>query len=103
MRLALLAFALAAAALACAPIAGAVRDESADSSRCTTDLECAAGDECIRPRGQLNGLCGRLADANGQPTTTIHRSVEPCANDFDCPVRSRCELTTSSVGICVGQ
>src|SRR3954471_7036072 len=101
MRLALLPFAVAV--LACAPTASAVRDDSADATRCTTDLECAPGDECIRPRGVLNGLCGHLADANGQPTTGVHRHVEPCANDFDCPVRSRCELTTSSVGVCVEQ
>ncbi|HEY8207505.1 MAG TPA: hypothetical protein VIG99_08495 [Myxococcaceae bacterium] len=102
----LLALAMAVAAPACAPTLGTLRDEygeSPDAARCTSDLECSAGDECIRPRGQINGLCGHVADANGQPTTGIRRRVEPCTNDFECPVRSRCELTTSSVGVCVGQ
>jgi len=56
MRLALLP--LAAALLACAPTAGLVRDDSADVTRCTTDLECNPGDECIRPRGELGRAAG---------------------------------------------
>jgi len=107
MRLAFLALLTLAASLAplgCAPTGPAMRGEAAEGSApCTTDLECSPGDECIRPMGQVNGLCGRLTDANGQPTTGIRRSVTPCTTDFDCPVRARCELTTSSVGVCVGQ
>jgi len=107
MRPALLGLMVVVMSLGCAPGGPAMRGEAPEgesegAARCTTDLQCSPGDECIRPRGQLNGVCGRMADANGQPTTGVHRSVEPCTNDFDCPVRSRCELTTSSVGVCVG-
>src|SRR4051812_7514938 len=101
--LALLTLVVSLAPLGCAPTGPAMRGEAAEGSDgttpCTTDLECSPGDDCIRPRGQVNGLCGRLTDANGQPTTGIRRSVTPCATDFDCPVRSRCEMTTSSVGV----
>jgi len=96
--------AVAAAWLAlpgCAPTGPAARGESNDSGMCTSNLECSAGEECIRPRGQLNGVCGRLVDSRGNPTTTINRRVEPCETDFDCPVRFRCERTTSTVGVCV--
>jgi hypothetical protein len=103
MRPALLASTVAAL-LGCAPTIPAMRGETEDgATRCTTDLECSLGDQCIRPRGELNGLCGHIADANGQPTTGVRRSVTPCTTDFDCPVRARCELTTSSVGVCVGR
>ena len=107
MRPALLGLMLLAVLLGCAPTGPAMRGEAPEgadgTTPCTTDLECSPGDECIRPRGQVNGICGRLTDANGQPTTGVRRSVTPCTNDFDCPVRARCELTTSSVGVCVGQ
>jgi hypothetical protein len=90
--------------LACAPTGPAVRGETPEGAvRCASDVDCSPGDECIRPRGERNGLCGRVADANGQPSTGVRRSVAPCANDFDCPVRSRCQLTTSTVGVCVEQ
>ena len=87
----------------CAPTGPAARDDSRDSAACTTNLECSPGDECIRPRGQINGLCGRLVDSHANPTTTINRRADPCENDFDCPVRFRCERTSSTVGICVSQ
>ena len=102
----ILVFVLAVAWLGlagCAPTGPAVRDEERDEATCTTDLECSPGDECIRPRGQINGLCGHLADSRGGPTTTINRHADPCESDFDCPVRSRCERTSASVGLCVSQ
>jgi hypothetical protein len=107
MRPALLSVTVMSLLFGCAPTGPAMRGEAAEAPEgakpCTTDLECSPGDECIRPQGQLNGLCGHVADANGQPTTGIRRTVAPCTNDFDCPVRSHCELTTASVGVCVGQ
>jgi hypothetical protein len=106
MRRALLVPVLAAAWLClpgCAPTGPAARDSSREGPACTSNLECAAGEECIRPQGQLNGLCGRLVDAHGNPTTSIRRKVQPCENDFDCPVRFRCERTSATVGICVTQ
>ena len=45
---------------------------------------CSPGDQCIRPRGDLRGLCGRLVDQRGTPTTSIQRRADPCENDFDC-------------------
>lgn len=104
MRSALLPFLLAAlASPACAPTGPAARGQAREDGACTTDLECSPGDQCIRPRGELNGLCGRLVDERGTPTTTIRRSADACENDFDCPVMFRCERTTSTVGICVKQ
>lgn len=80
------------------------RDEADEAGRCTTDLECSPGDQCIRPRGEIYGICGRLVDQYGAPTTGIRRSADPCQNDFDCPVMFRCERTTpSGTGICVKQ
>ena len=88
--------------LACAPTGPAARGEARDgAAACHTDLECSPGDECIRPRGELNGVCGRLVDGRANPTTGIRRQADPCRNDFDCPPQFRCELTTASVGVCV--
>lgn len=99
MRLALLSLAVLLGA--CAHTGPAARAAGDDSPACTSDLECSPGDECIRPHGQVNGVCGHLVGGDMTPTTTINRHVEPCQNDSDCPIRSRCELTTSTVGVCV--
>src|SRR5262245_23781986 len=75
--------------------------EPRDEVTCTSNLECELGAECIRPHGEIKGVCGRLVDPHANPTTSIRRTVTPCETDFDCPVKFRCERTTASVGVCV--
>jgi len=77
------------------------REEDRDAVVCTSNLECTLGDECIRPHGEIKGVCGRLVDSTANPTTSIRRRVQPCDTDHDCPVRFRCERTSASVGVCV--
>ncbi len=99
-----LSLAMASLAAGCATEGSAAREEARDGpTHCTTSLECSPGEDCIRPRGDVHGLCGRLVDERATPTTSIERRADPCRNDFDCPVLFRCELTTPTVGICIRQ
>lgn len=79
---------------------------------CSSDADCQAGAQCVKPYGQAQGMCkgganpGLRSDPNpGYPQPNANAGSEnACAADSDCGAAARCaKRRGQSTGVCVSR
>ena len=75
---------------------------------CTSDYECAYGEQCLKSTYAITGSCATALNEFGGPTFSPPRrssagpgGLAECAFLSDCPVGFRCDTRGGSSGHCV--
>jgi hypothetical protein len=77
---------------------------------CSFDTDCEPGSKCLKPRGQIYGVCaGGMSPGNSNDRQPVFDQLDPnrsvgntCSFDLDCGVGNQCLKNGGSLlGVCI--
>jgi hypothetical protein len=76
---------------------------------CSFDTDCSPGSKCLRPSGEVVGLCeGGLLPGNRHDKIPYHDPFDPnrtagntCSFNIECGPGSHCQMGLGTYGVCV--
>jgi hypothetical protein len=82
---------------------------SSQAFACAFDTDCSPGSKCVKPSGQVNGVCtggnfpGNKYDQKpyADPFDPNRTAGKTCSFNLECGPGSRCALGLGIYGVCV--
>lgn len=75
--------------------------QGAQPAGCAASYDCPSGTQCIKGAGMSRGMCGRLVNPSGLPSTALPPAGRMCLADLDCGMGFKCSKQVGyTYGLC---